>query len=187
MVSRAHHEAFGEGGRLDPLTRWMVLALPVAFLAHDIGEVRGNGELNEVLADLSAANPVAARIANSMRTTDRQMALAVSALTLGCASVSVRAARSRAPSSAISDFASVAVVVGGHMLGHVAQSFLLRRRVPGLTAGLVVTVPYSILVVRRLHTLKYVDKGTVVRRTAAGTIVLGPMLGLVRLAARRLA
>jgi Protein of unknown function with HXXEE motif len=175
-----------EGRSLDALTRWLVLALPVAFLAHDVGEVRGNAELNDVLADLSFGNPLLARAATSMRTSDRQMTLAVSALTLGCAAVSTRAVRRPAPSSATSDFAAATVVVGGHILGHVAQSLLLRRRAPGLAGGLMVTLPYAVLVVHRLHSRQYVEGTTVIRRAAVGMVALGPTLAMVRLLARRL-
>jgi hypothetical protein len=52
------------------MTRWLVLSLPAAFLAHDIGEVRGNADLNSALAGLSDRIPLAARLAPSVATTD---------------------------------------------------------------------------------------------------------------------
>jgi hypothetical protein len=41
----------------DLVTRWLVLSLPAAFLAHDIGDVRGNADLNSALAGLSDRIP----------------------------------------------------------------------------------------------------------------------------------
>ena len=172
---------------LDPVTRWLVLGLPVAFLAHDLGEVRGNEELNQALADLASGSPRLARVAERMRTSDRQMAVAVSALTAACVVVAWRAARRPAPSPAMSDFAVGTAVVGGHLVSHVAQSVLLRRPAPGLAGGLLVTVPYTVVVLRRLQQRGYVDGRQTARWTAAGFVLLGPVLAAVRLLARRLA
>lgn len=170
---------------LDPLTRWLVLALPAAFLAHDLGEVRGNAELNAVMAELSTRSPRLSRLALATQTTDRQMAVAVGALTAGCVAVSVRAARRPAPGPAMSDFAAATAVMGGHLAVHLAQSLFLRRRVPGLIGGLAVTVPYSALVLRRLRGRGYVDVTAAGRRATGAALALGPALVAVRLLARR--
>jgi hypothetical protein len=84
----------------DLVTRWLVLSLPAAFLTHDIGEVRGNADLNSALAGLSDRIPLAARLAPSVATTDRQAAAAVGALTAGCAALAVRAVQQPAPGPA---------------------------------------------------------------------------------------
>lgn len=42
--------------RMDRTTRCLVLAMPLGFLTHDIGEVRGNAELNDALARLASGS-----------------------------------------------------------------------------------------------------------------------------------
>ncbi len=45
---------------LDPATRRLILLLPAAFLAHDVGELVGNDELNRAAEDLTRRFPVLA-------------------------------------------------------------------------------------------------------------------------------
>jgi hypothetical protein len=47
-------------GSLDPATRRLILLLPAAFLAHDLGELAGNDELNQAAADLTRRFPILA-------------------------------------------------------------------------------------------------------------------------------
>ena len=143
----------------DLVTRWLVLSLPAAFLAHDIGEVRGNADLNSALAGLSDRIPLAARLAPSVATTDRQAAAAVGALTAGCAALAVRAVQQPAPGPATGDFAAATAIIGGHIVVHGAQSILLRRRMPGLRGGLAVILPCSVLLLRRLRRRGYLQAG----------------------------
>jgi hypothetical protein len=171
--------------RMDRTTRYLVLAMPLAFLAHDIGEVRGNAELNDAFARLASGSRLGQRIAGATRTSDRQMAAAVAVLTAACTAVSVRAVRRPVRSAATADFAAATAVMGGHLLAHVGQSLLLRRPTPGLRGGLLVTVPYSAAVLARLHRRGYVDAGSVARSTAVAALALGPTLVALRLLARK--
>jgi len=171
---------------LDPVTRWLVLSLPAAFLAHDIGEVRGNADLNSALAELSARIPLARRLALSVATTDRQTAAAVGVLTAGCAALAVRAVSKPAPGPATGEFAAATAIIGGHIVVHVAQSVLLRRRMPGLLGGLAVTLPYSVLLLTRMRRRGYLETGQTARSAAFGTVAAVPALGALRLLARRL-
>jgi hypothetical protein len=170
---------------MDRTTRFLVLAMPLAFLAHDIGEVRGNAELNDALARLASGSRLGRRVAGAIRTSDRQMAVAVAALTAACTALSVRAVRRPVRSAATTEFAAATAIMGGHLLAHVGQSLLLRRATPGLRGGLLVTVPYSAVVLARLHRRGYVDTGPVVRSTAVATLALGPTLIGLRLLARQ--
>jgi hypothetical protein len=171
--------------RMDPMTRCLILGMPFAFLAHDVGEVRGNAELNDAFTRLASGTRWGRRVAGAMRTSDRQMAVAVAALTAACVVVSVRAARSPVRTGATAQFAAATAVMGGHLLAHVGQSLLLRRPVPGLGGGLLVTVPYSVVVLARLHRRGYVDAATVARAGGAAALALGPALVVLRLLARR--
>jgi hypothetical protein len=171
---------------LDPVTRWLVLALPVAFLAHDVGEVRGNADLNRALAELSARIPLARRLASSVATTDKQTAAAVGVLTAGCSALALRAARQPAPGPATGEFAAATAIIGGHIVVHVAQSILLRRRMPGLLGGLAVTLPYSVLLLQRMGRRGYLETGQTARNAAFGTVAAVPALAALRLLARRL-
>jgi hypothetical protein len=46
---------------LDPLTRRLILLLPVAFLPHDVGELAGNDQLNQAAHDLTRRFPILAQ------------------------------------------------------------------------------------------------------------------------------
>jgi len=178
--------------RMDPVTRGLVLALPLAFLAHDVGEVRGNDELNAAMAQLAASVPGLRRLpvgglVERSRTTTRQLAVVVGLLSAALTAVSVRAAVRPPRTGATGDFAVAAGMVGGHLAGHVAQSVVLRRPVPGLTGGLLVTVPYSAAVLLRLGRRGYLEGTTVVRDGAGLAAVLPALLLGVRILARRLA
>lgn len=170
----------------DTLTRLLVLSLPAAFLAHDIGEVRGNADLNSAMAEMSARIPFAARLAPSVATTDRQTAAAVGALTVGCAALAVRAVRQRAPGPATGNFAAATAIMGGHIVVHGAQSILLRRWMPGLRGGLAVTLPYSVLLLGRLRRRGYLEPGQTAKSAAFGAMAAVPTLVILRLVARRL-
>lgn len=180
------------GDTMDPLTRGMVLALPLAFLAHDLGEVRGNDDLNDALVSIARDVPLLRRVgiervARRSVTTQRQMAVAVGLLAGALSVVSVRAAVRPPCSAATGDFAVAAGLVGGHLAGHVVQSLMLRRPVPGLAGGLAVTVPYSAAVLLRLRRRGYLE-GTTVARDSAGLAAALPFLLFgIRALARRLA
>jgi hypothetical protein len=75
--------------------------------------------------------------------------------------------------------------MGGHLLVHVGQSLLLRRPTPGLSGGLLVTVPYSAVVLARLHRRGYVDAAMVARGAGLAALALGPALVALRLLVRR--
>lgn len=177
---------------MDPLTRGLVLALPLAFLAHDIGEVRGNDDLNDALVSIARDVPLLRRlgvdrVARRSVTTQRQMAVAVGLLTGALTVVSVRAAVRPPRTAATGDFAVVAGFVGGHLAGHVVQSLMLRRPMPGLIGGLAVTVPYSAAVLLRLRRRGYLE-GTTIVRDGAGLVATFPLVAFgVRALARRLA
>jgi len=177
--------------RMDAGTRALVLALPLAFLAHDVAEVRGNDALNRDLAELAARVPGLRRlpldrVVAASTTTRRQLGVAVGLLASALAVVSVRAAVRPPRTGATGDFAVAAGVVGGHLAGHVAQSVLLRRPSPGLVPGLLVTVPYSVAVLARLRRRGYLPEGSLVRGGAGlAATVPGILLG-VRVLSRRL-
>ena len=121
----------------DPATRRLILLLPAAFLAHDIGEIAGNDELNRALGDIAGRFPsLAQRLAPSFTTSRRQMAVAVGVVTAGVAALSVAAARGRPRSPALTLHAAATLVFGGHIVGHAAQAVALRRYLPGLGGGL---------------------------------------------------
>ena len=52
-VGQTTHGKGGSAGVLDPATRRLILLLPAAFLAHDLGELAGNDELNRAVQDLT--------------------------------------------------------------------------------------------------------------------------------------
>jgi hypothetical protein len=69
---------------------------------------------------------------------------------------------------------------------HGARSILLRRRMPGLRGGLAVTLPYSVLLLRRLRRRGYLQAGQTARSTAFGAMAAVPTLVTLRLLVRRL-
>jgi len=163
-----------------------MLGLPLAFLAHDLGEVRGSRELDDDLVELASRVPGVRRVAPSVRTSPRQLAVAVGALTTLLTAVSVRAVARPPRTRATGDYAAVTAVVGGHLASHVAQSLILRRPAPGLRGGLAVTVPYSALVLTRLHRRGYLPQGALGRDLVRAGAALPPLLIAVRLLGRRL-
>jgi hypothetical protein len=177
---------------MDPLTRGLVLALPLAFLAHDLGEVAGNDDLNDALVSLAGGLPVLRRlgvekVARRSITTQRQLAVAVGLLAGALTAVSVRAAVRPPRTAATAHFAVATGLVGGHLAGHVVQSLLLRRPMPGLTGGLAVTVPYSAAVLLRLRRRGYLEDTTIARDAIAPAAAFPLLLLGVRALARRLA
>lgn len=83
---------------LDPVTRRLILLLSVAFLAHDLGELAGNDELNRAAEDLTRRFPVLAeRILPRFTTSRAQASVAIGTLAVGVAGLSWRAARSAPP------------------------------------------------------------------------------------------
>jgi hypothetical protein len=76
-------------------------------------------------------------------------------------------------------YAAVVLLLGGHMLPHTAQAILLRRVLPGLAGGLLVSLPYSVVVTRRLLRHGLVEPADLAQTTAAGAALLVPaILGL---------
>jgi hypothetical protein len=76
-------------------------------------------------------------------------------------------------------YAAATLLLGLHMLDHVAHAVALRRYLPGLAGGLALSLPYSVLVVRRLHRAGLVDLRAVRRAVAIGAVLLPPgLLGL---------
>jgi hypothetical protein len=130
---------------------------------------------------------LADRLAPAFAINRRQMAVAVGVLTAGLSGLSWQAARSGAHSQAVTGYAAATLLLGGHILGHVAQAVALRRYLPGLTGGLVVSLPYSMLVLRRLQRHGLVDPGTVARAAAAGAVLGVPALLAVRALGRAVA
>ena len=180
--------AYAPATALDQTTRRLILLLPAAFLAHDVGEIAGNDELNRALGDLAGRFPALAdRLAPAFAINRRQMAVAVGVLTAGLSGLSWQAARSGAHSQAVTGYAAATLLLGGHILGHVAQAVALRRYLPGLTGGLVVSLPYSMVVLRRLQRHGLVDPGTVARAAAAGAVLGVPALLAVRALGRAVA
>lgn len=165
---------------VDPTTGRLIQLLPVAFLAHDLGELAGNAKLDRAFADLTQRSPVLAnRLVPRFTTTGPQFAVGVGVLTAGCAALSWRAARSVPRSQAMTTYAAATLLLGLHMLGHVAHAVALRRYLPGLAGGLALSLPYSVLVVRRLHRAGLVDLRAVRRAVAIGAVLLPPgLLGL---------
>lgn len=173
---------------LDPTTRRLVLLLPAALLAHDLGEVAGSDELNRALGDLAERVPALAdKLAPALAISHRQMAVAVGMLTAGLGGLAWQAARSGARSQAMTGYAAATLLFGGHILGHVAQAVVLRRYLPGLAGGLVVSLPYSVVVLRRLQRNGLVDSGAVGRTAAVGAALGVPALLAVRALGRAVA
>jgi hypothetical protein len=133
-------------GSLDPATWRLILLLPVAFLAHDLGELAGNEELNQAVTDLARRFPILAeRVLPHFTTSRAQAALAIGLLAGRVTLLSWRAARSAPRSSTMTAYAAV-VLLGVHMLRHTMQAIMLRRVLPGLAGGLLVSLPYSMVV-----------------------------------------
>jgi hypothetical protein len=123
--------------------RRLILLLPAAFLAHDLGEVAASNELNRALGDLAERFPaVADRLAPALAISRRQMAAAVGMLAAGLGVLAWQAARSAARSRAMTGYAAATLLFGGHIVGHVAHTVVRRRYLPGLAGGLVVGRPY---------------------------------------------
>jgi hypothetical protein len=174
--------------RLDPTTRRLILLLPAAFLAHDLGEVAGNHELNRAFGDLAERFPaVADRLAPALAISRRQMAVAVGLLTAGLSVLTWQASRSAARSQVMTGYAAATLLVGGHILGHLGQAVALRRYLPGLAGGLVVSLPYSVVVLRRLQRNGLVEPGAVGRAAAVGAALGIPGLLGVRALGRAVA
>jgi Protein of unknown function with HXXEE motif len=173
---------------LDPTTRRLILLLPAAFLAHDLGELVGNDELNQAAHDLLRRFPVLAQRALPQFTTTRaQATVAIGTLATGVTLLSWRAARSAPGSPAMTAHAAVTLLLGAHMVPHAAQAIALRRVLPGLVGGLTVSLPYSALVVGRLLRRGLVEPGALARATGAGAALLGPVLLGVRALGRSVA
>jgi hypothetical protein len=166
---------------LDPATRRLILLLPAAFVAHDIGEIAGNDELNRALGDIAGRFPsLAQRLAPSFTTSRPQMAVAVGVLTAGLTALSVAAARGRPRSPALTLHAAATLVFGGHIVAHAAQAVVLRRWLPGLRGGLMVGLPYSAALLRRVRREELVDAAAVRRTAAVGACLVIPLVLGVR-------
>jgi hypothetical protein len=173
---------------LDPVTRRLILLLPVAFLAHDLGELAGNDELNRAACDLTRRFPVLAeRILPRFITSRAQATVAIGTLAAGVAGLSWRAARSAPRSPIMTAYAAATLLLGAHMLPHTMQAIALRRRLPGLAGGLTISLPYSVLVVRRLLHRRLVAPDALARAAAAGAVLLVPAVLGVRALGRAVA
>ena len=173
---------------LDPATRRLILLLPAAFLAHDLGELVGNDELNQAAHDLTRRLPVLAQRALPHLTTTRaQATVAIGTLASGVSVLSWRAARSVPGSPALTTYAAATLLLGAHMVPHAAQAIALRRMLPGLVGGLAVSLPYSALVVGRLLRRGLVEPGALARATGVGAGLLAPVLLGVRALGRAVA
>lgn len=93
-----HEPSAGGGTALDPGTRRLLLALPLAFLAHDIGEVRGAEELNRAGAELLRHHP---RLAKHVAASREQTGVAVAILAVGAVTLAAAAARPGAGPAAV--------------------------------------------------------------------------------------
>jgi len=81
----------GSAGVLDPATRRLILLLPVVFLAHDLGELAGNDELNRAAQDLTRrVSRLAARAPPPFTTSRAQATVAISILAVGITGLSWR-------------------------------------------------------------------------------------------------
>jgi hypothetical protein len=162
---------------LDSATRRLILLLPAAFLAHDLGELVGNDELNQAARDLTRRFPVLAQRAVPHFTTSRaQATVAIGTLATGVTMLSWRAARSAPGSPAMTTYAAATLLLGAHMVPHAAQAIALRRVLPGLAGGLTVSLPYSALVIGRLLRHGLVEPGALARATGVGAALLVPVL-----------
>jgi Protein of unknown function with HXXEE motif len=180
--------AHAPAAALDPTTRRLILLLPAAFLAHDLGEVAGSDQLNRALGDLAERFPaVADRLVPALAISRRQMAVVVGMLAAGLGRLSWQAARSGAHSQAMTGYAAATLLIGGHILGHVAQAVALRRYLPGLAGGLVVSLPYSVVALGRLQRHGLVDPGAVAGAAAVGVVLGVPALLAVRALGRAVA
>jgi hypothetical protein len=102
---------------LDPATRRLILLLPAGFLAHDLGELVGNDELNRAAHDLTRRLPVLAQRALPPFTTTRaQATVAIATLATGVSVLSWRAARSAPDSPALTTYAAATLLLGAHMV-----------------------------------------------------------------------
>jgi hypothetical protein len=84
-------------------------------------------------------------------------------------------------------YAAATLLLGAHMLPHTMQAIALRRRLPGLAGGLTISLPYSVLVVRRLLHRRLVAPDALARAAAAGTVLLVPAVLGVRALGRAVA
>jgi hypothetical protein len=76
-------------------------------------------------------------------------------------------------------YAAVVLLLGVHMLPHTMQAIMLRRVLPGLAGGLLVSLPYSMVVTRRLLRHGVVEPADLASATAVGAALLVPaILGL---------
>ena len=173
---------------LDPTTRRLILLLPAAFLAHDLGEQAVTDEVNQARHDLLRRFPILAQRALPYFTTSQaQASVAIGTLAAGVAMLSWRAARSAPGSPAMTTYAAATLLLGAHMVPHAAQAIALRRRLPGLAGGLMVSLPYSALVIGRLLRHGLVEPGALARATGAGAALLVPVLPGVRALGRSVA
>jgi hypothetical protein len=130
---------------------------------------------------------VSKRPAPFFTTSRPQMAVAVGVLTAGLSVLSWRAARARPGSQAMTLHAAATLVFGGHIIGHVAQAVALRRYLPGLGGGLVVGLPYSVALLRRLRREGLVEPAAVGRAAAVGAGLAVPVVLAVRAFGRAVA
>jgi Protein of unknown function with HXXEE motif len=173
---------------LDSATRRLILLLPAAFLAHDLGELVGNDEVNQAAHDLTRRFPVLAqRAVPHFTTSQAQASVAIGTLAAGVAMLSWRAARSAPRSPAMTTYAAATLLLGAHMVPHTAQAIALHRRLPGLAGGLMVSLPYSALVIGRLLRHGLVEPGALARATGVGAALLVPVLLGVRALGRSVA
>jgi hypothetical protein len=84
-------------------------------------------------------------------------------------------------------YAAATLLLGAHMLPHTMQAIALRRRLPGLAGGLTISLPYSVLVVRRLLHRRLVAPDALARAAAAGAVLLVPAVLGVRALGRAVA
>jgi hypothetical protein len=99
-----------------------------SFLAHDLGELAGNDQLNRAAHDLTRRFPILAERALPHFTTSRtQATVAIGALAAGVTMLSWRAARSAPHSPTMTAYGAATLLLGAHMVPHTVAAIALRR------------------------------------------------------------
>lgn len=139
--------------RVPSLARTIWL-LPVLFAIHDGEELftmpdwlaRHRGQLEQV----AAMNPLAAKMIHSMATTTPQVAMAIGFLLLVFLVVTWGAAHSLRRGAWLYAYACSLDVLFLHVFTHLAQAILVRGYAPGVIAAVLVIIPGSLLIYKRL-------------------------------------
>jgi hypothetical protein len=139
--------------RLPSLARtlWM---LPVLFAIHDGEELFTMPEWlarhREQLEQFAAMNALTAKMIHSMATTTPQVAIAISFLLLIFLLVTYGATHSLRRGFWIYAYACLLGVLFLHVFTHIAQAILVRGYAPGVIAAVLVIIPGSSLIYKRL-------------------------------------